>query len=178
MIKSVIWQEIKSWSIMIVITVLIAVLITQFVIVNASIPTGSMQPLIMPRDRVIASRLSYISSSPQRYDVIIFRPPHDSDSLYIKRVIGLPGEMVSIRSGLVYINDSIIPLEDNFVQEHVYGDFGPFYVPSESYFVLGDNRGNSTDSRLWENPFVPSENILGRAIFKYYRGFELLTWRG
>ena len=174
-IKSVIISEILSWTKLIVFTLLLAVVLNQVVIVNASIPTGSMESAIMPNDRIIAFRLSYLFSDPERFDIVIFRYPDNESLLYVKRIIGLPGETVTIRNGQVFIDDSQIPLRDDFINEPARGDYGPFLVPENSYFMLGDNRNNSEDSRAWANPFVNRDGILGRAIFRYHRGFALLN---
>jgi signal peptidase I len=173
-VKSVVVEEALSWAKLIIFTVTFAVLLNQFVIVNASIPTGSMENVIMPNDRIVAFRLSYLFSDPARYDIIIFRYPDDESRLYVKRIIGMPGETVVIRDGRVYIDGSDIPLRDDFIKEHVPGNYGPFVVPENHYFVLGDNRGNSEDSRAWRNPFVNRDRILGRAVFKYHRGVGML----
>ena len=174
-VKSVMMKEALSWGKMIVFVVAMATILHQFVIVNASIPTGSMENLIMPNDRIVAFRFSYMLSDPARYDVIIFRYPRDESQLYVKRIVGLPGETVNIRDGRVYINDSQIPLRYDFIRDNPQGNYGPFFVPEYSYFVLGDNRNNSEDSRSWtNNHFVHRDAILGRAIFKYHRGFALL----
>ena len=172
-IKSVLIEEAQNWGKMVVVVLLAMVLFNQVLMVNATIPTASMENTIMVNDRVMALRLSYIFSDPARFDIIIFRYPGDDSLPFVKRVIGLPGETVTIRNGLVYINDSEFPLRDNFIKEAVPGDHGPFLVPEDSYFVLGDNRGNSSDSRTWADPFVHRNRILGRALFKYYRGFVL-----
>jgi len=113
-------------------------------------------------------------SDPARFDIVVFRYPDDESQLYVKRIIGLPGETIVIRDGLVFINDSQNPLRDDFINGPARGNYGPWTVPPDSFFMLGDNRGSSEDSRAWANPFVHQDGILGRAIFKYYRGFALL----
>ena len=173
-IKTVVIEEALSWAKMIVFTVVFAIILNQFVIVNASIPTGSMERSIMTNDRIVAFRLAYMFADPSRFDIVIFRFPDDESRLYVKRIIGMPGETVTIRDGLVYIDNETTPLRDDFIKEPVLGDYGPWLVPEDSYFVLGDNRGNSEDSRGWNNPFVHRDNILGRAVFKYHRGIGLL----
>lgn len=173
-IKSVVIEEILSWAKMIVVVVLTALFLNQFVIVNAAIPTGSMETVIMPNDRIVAFRLAYLFNDPQRFDIVIFRFPDDESRLYVKRIIGMPGETVTIRDGLVFIDDSDTPLRDDFIGSSAGGNYGPFYVPEDSFFVLGDNRGNSEDSRRWANPFVHQDGILGRAVFRYWRGIGLL----
>jgi len=175
-IKSVFIEEAQNWSRIVIGVVLAMVLFNQLLIVNATIPTASMEDTIMTNDRVMALRQAYLFSDPARFDIIIFRYPGDDSLPFVKRIIGLPGETVTIRDGFVFINDSEFPLRDNFVKGPVSGNHGPFFVPDDSYFVLGDNRGNSSDSRTWTDPFVHRSRILGRAIFKYYRGFALFHY--
>ena len=83
-------------------------------------------------------------------------------------MIGLPGETVTIRDGKVYINDNKEPLDDSFIPEPMEGDFGPYEVPEDHYFVLGDNRNWSKDSRFWNNTYVARDKILGKAVLRYY----------
>lgn len=168
-------SEIISWIKTIAMAVVIAVLINSFVIVNATVPTGSMENTIMPGDRIIALRLTYYVSSPERGDIVVFRYPDDESVLYVKRVIGLPGETIEVKDGEVYINNSDTPLDDSFVKEQPLGDFGPYEVPEDCYFMMGDNRNNSQDSRYWVNKYVEKDKILGKVYFKYYKGFEFLN---
>ena len=137
-------------------------------IVNATIPSGSMENTILPGDRIIGSRLSYLYHEPKRQDVVIFRFPDDESQVFIKRVIGLPGETLRIVDGRVYMNGSEKPLEEIYIKEVPRGDFGSFKVPEDSYFMMGDNRNHSHDSRYWENHYVKKEDILAKAIFRYY----------
>lgn len=160
-----IWEYVK-----LVLGVVIAVtLVTQFLIINAVIPSGSMEKTIMEGDRIIGNRLAYLKSDPQRFDIVIFKYPNDETKTYIKRVIGLPGETVEIRDGKVYINGSEEPLDDSFCPEEPTGDFGPYVVPEDCYFMLGDNRENSSDSRYWyPNTYVKRSQIMGKAVFRYW----------
>lgn len=158
----------------IIIAVIVAFVITHFIIVNAVVPTGSMKNTIMPNDRLIAFRLSYLFSEPQRDDIVVFKAPDDESVLYVKRIIGLPGETINIVDGKVYINDSQTPLPDEYTMEDMLGSFGPYTVPEDSYFMMGDNRNDSQDSRYWENTFLPADNILGKVVFKYYPKIEAL----
>lgn len=161
-------KEILSWVEVILISVLLAWFIGNFVIMNAFIPSGSMEDTLQIKDKVIGFRLSYLFSDPERGDVIMFKFPDDESKDYIKRVIGLPGETVTIKEGKVYIDDSEIPLTEDYLKETPIGDFGPYEVPKDSYFVLGDNRNNSADSRVWKNHFVKKEKILAKAIVRWY----------
>ena len=171
-------KKIKKELISIVKTVIVAIVIafviTNFIIVNAIVPTGSMKNTIMPNDRLIAFRLSYLFSEPQRGDIIVFKAPDDENTLYVKRLIGMPGETVNIVDGKVYINDNTEPLPDEYIMENMLGSFGPYVVPKKSYFMMGDNRNDSQDSRYWENTFLPKKNILGKVVFKYYPKIESL----
>lgn len=161
-------RELFQWVAAIVAAVLIALAIDNFVIVNAQIPSGSMENTIMTGDRVIGNRFAYSFSDPQRFDIIIFRYPDDESQLFIKRIIGLPGETVEIRDGKIYLNGSDEPLEDVQTKETMVGSFGPYTVQENSYFVMGDNRNDSKDSRYWTNTFVTKDEILGKAIFRYW----------
>lgn len=142
--------------------------LTQAVVINARVSSQSMEKTIRPADRLIGSRIAYWCSPPKRYDIIIFYFPDDETQRFIKRVIGLPGETVEIRDGKVYINDSDSPLADDFCPDVPKGNYGPYRVPQDSYFVLGDNREISRDSRYWKNPFVKTEKIIGKALFRYW----------
>ena len=160
--------EILDYLKTIVIVVVVVLLLNQFVLINARIPSESMQNTIMVGDQIFGNRLAYRNSDPERFDIVIFRYPDDPDQLFIKRVIGLPGETVEINDGKVYINGSDTPLDDSFCPETPIGDFGPYEVPEDSYFMLGDNRNWSKDSRFWENTYVHEDAILGKAVLRYW----------
>ena len=172
--KEYIVTELIGWVKAIIVAFIITYVVQNFLIVNAMVPTGSMESTIMTNDRVIAFRLSYLFSDPARFDIVVFRNPNDPDLLYIKRIIGLPGETVSIQDGRVYINGEYLAQDSTFINENFVGNWGPKTVTEDAFFVLGDNRNRSEDSRMWEDPFVPSNYLVGRAAFKYFRGFEIL----
>ena len=174
MLSQKIKLEIFSWVKVIAFAFLFSGLLLRFVIVNASVPTGSMQDTIGERSRVVAFRLSYVFSEPERYDIVVFRFPDDESLLYVKRIIGLPGETVDIINGKVYINGSSEPLNDEFVKGTPFlFNYGPYVVPEGCYFMMGDNRNNSADSRDWRNKFVNRDKILGEVKFCY---FPELKW--
>lgn len=168
-------KEILSWVKVIVSALIFAYIITHYIIVNAMVPSCSMENTIMTGDRLVAFRWSYVFEEPERDDIVVFKYPDDESLNYIKRIIGLPGDKVEIKDGKVYINDSEQPLDDLFIKEEMFGSWGPYEVPQDSYFMLGDNRNDSADSRYWNNHFVKKDKILGKAIFKYYPKIELLT---
>lgn len=182
--KNRIFHEIMSWTFTIAGAVILAFIITTFIIVNAVVPTESMENTINAGDRLVALRLSYLFSDPERFDIVVFKYPDDEDTLFIKRIIGLPGEKVTIKLNdmgetKVYINDSETPLNDDFIREPMKllgkGSANKeltYNVPQDSYFMLGDNRNNSRDSRFWDNSYVREDKILGKALFKYYPSIE------
>lgn len=165
-------------------------LVQAFVIVNARIPSASMENTIMTGERLFGNRLAYLFGEPERYDIIIFKYPDDESQLFIKRIIGLPGETVIITDGEVYVVDcytdttgvpdeslienpmwfnDTIKLDDSFIKEPMNPDEDlVFRVPDDGYFVMGDNRNNSRDSRYWKNTYVTRDEILGEAVLRYW----------
>lgn len=192
--KTSLWKELLSWVEIIVVAVLISLFLTKVVLVNALVPSSSMETLISPGDRLFGNRLTYKFKDPERFDVVIFKYPVDEEENYIKRVIGLPGETVTIENAKVYINDSETPLEENYLPEEwvIENDGFVFEVPQDCYLMLGDNRNVSEDARYWaeeayENGLVDSveagesytyvsrDKILGKAMFTYWPHFQLLS---
>lgn len=167
-------KEIFSWIKIILLALVISFVLNHYIIVSAEVPTGSMENTIMIGDRIIASRLSYHFHEPQRGDIIVFNFPDDESQKYLKRIIGLPGETVKIKDGKVYINDSKTPLKEDYLRETPVGDYGPYTVPKDSYFLMGDNRNDSFDSRFWEHTFATRNEIIGKAEFRYYPRPKLL----
>lgn len=129
----------------IIIAVVIALLLKTFVFANAIVPTGSMTSTINAKDRIIASRLAYIKDDPQRYDIIIFKFPDDEKTAYVKRIIGLPGETVSISNGVAYVTDKngqSYQTDQSFLTyETPKGDFGPYYIPEKGEAITEDEDG-------------------------------------
>ena len=136
---------------------------TEDKVFTGKMPTGSMMDTIMPNATFIFDSRPYEKQLPERFDIIAFKLPDDPSQSQIKRIIGLPGETISIVGGKVYINDEAMPLNEDYLKEIPYEeDLGPYSIPEGSYFLLGDNRNNSADSRFWNNKFVPNEYILGK----------------
>lgn len=168
--KSFIISEIISYIKVVVVAVIITFVFTQFIIVNAEVPSGSMRDTIWEKDRLIGSRLAYLFEKPQRGDVIIFKYPDDEKVNYVKRIIGLPNDTVQIIGGHVFINGS--ELDEPYIKEYIFND-GQEYtyvIPEDCYFMLGDNRNNSKDSRYWNNTFVHKSKIIAKVLFRYYSG--------
>ena len=182
-----IWRELLGYVKLIVIVVAITLVINNVVLINAKIPSPSMEKTLKVKDRHFGFRLAYginlnmfgyeISEKfkdPERFDIVIFKYPDDESRLFIKRVIGLPGEVVEIKDGKVYIDGSPTSLDDSFIPEKMIGSYGPYTVPENSYFMLGDNRNDSKDSRSWKNKFVRFDQLVGKAIVRYYPSFKWL----
>ena len=117
-------REVFSWIACIVVTILLTEFILNFVIINANIPSGSMENTIMTNDKLIALRTSYWFNDPKRGDIIIFKYPDDETEWFIKRVIALPGETVLVKDGKVYINGSKKALSEPYIKEEPVEDFG------------------------------------------------------
>jgi signal peptidase I len=163
-------KEVISWVETIVFAFICAFIITHVFIVNARVPSASMETTIMTGDRLVANRLAYVASDPQRYDIVVFKFPDDPEqkTLYIKRIIGLPGDKVEIKDNEIYINDNPNPIDSSFIKEPMFTPDAVYEVPEDCYFMMGDNRNNSADSRFWNDKFVKKEKILGKAVFRYY----------
>ncbi len=169
--KSVL-REIGEWVGVIAAAVAISLLINSFLIVNATVPSSSMETTIMTDDRIIGNRLSYLVGDPQRGDIIIFKNPDDKSVLYIKRLIGLPGERVEIRDNTVFIDGQA--LDEPYLNVDTFGEFGPYMVPEGAYFMMGDNRNDSADSRYWTNTYLYRDDIVGKAVFRYWPKLSIL----
>ncbi|MFH2127132.1 MAG: signal peptidase I [Pseudomonadota bacterium] len=150
-------------------------------VVQASwVPSGSMEPTLLPGDHMLVNKLCYDLKlpftgvvllplgEPQRGDVVVFANPTGHGPDFVKRIVGLPGETVEMRGKAVYVNGRM--LEHGWgrytPRSHQSDHFGPFKVPANSYFMMGDNRDNSFDSRFWNQGrggFVPRDQIVGRA---------------
>ena len=152
--------------------------IRTFVAEARYIPSESMQPTLEINDRLIVEKISYRFRTPQRGDVVVFRPTEELkkqgyNEAFIKRVIGLPGDTVEVKNDKVYVNGQKLPEKYIFIPEDSSGyrplpsrPYGPTKVPDDQYLVLGDNRNNSLDSRSWG--FVPRENLIGRATVRFW----------
>ncbi len=168
-------KEVLEWVKIIISAAAIAFVLNTFVIANSRVPTGSMENAIMPGDRVVGIRPAYLFSEPERGDVIIFRYPDDESVFYVKRIIGLPGDTVEIKNGLVYINGSETPLDESYIKEPMLPEVSTIYeVPEDSYFMMGDNRNYSLDSRRWKNTYVHKDKIVAKVLFRYYPNIQMI----
>jgi signal peptidase I len=143
----------------------LSLVIITFVVQAFYIPSGSMEPTLMVNDRILVAKFLYRFEPVRRGDVIVFRYPLNPQRDFVKRVIGLPHDRVQLREGVVYVNGHRLDERDYTIKPD-FGNYGPVTVPPGQYFVLGDNRNNSEDSRFFG--FVPRANIIGKAVFIYW----------
>ena len=180
----------RELPVLIVLAFVLAIVLKTFVVQAFYIPSSSMEPTLFPGDRVLVNKALY---SPHRLDVIVFADPQGrpgpdrglvggalhwltqalgveqpEDEDFIKRVIGLPGEEVKIRDHIVYVDD--VALSEPYLTKQArrsMGDYGPVTVPDDSLFVMGDNRGNSNDSRAGLG-FIPVDKVIGGAFVRIW----------
>ncbi len=187
------WQNmLKEYAEALIIALILAIFIRTFVVQAFKIPSGSMLQTLQIGDHLLVNKFKYGIHMPfmDRYifefdgpdfqDIIVFEFPEDPSKDFIKRVVGKPGDVIEIREKQFYLNgepvmEEYIEHSDDRVVERR-DDFGPFTVPEGSYFVLGDNRDESYDSRFWG--VVEREKILGKAwrIYWSWEGFSSIRW--
>jgi signal peptidase I len=169
----IILREVLSW-----VWVILAFLFITGTIVQARvIPSGSMEKTLLVGDHLLMSRFGYDAEvpmtslherlwrSPHRQQIVVFRAPLPGTPDYIKRLIGLPGDNLEIREGVVYINGKKLDEPYRAAPPNPTDNYGPVTVPKNEYFMMGDNRDDSYDSRYWG--FVPNENIIGTPVLVY-----------
>jgi signal peptidase I len=159
-------KEIRVWTRDLLIAIGLALVIIVFLYQPVKVEGTSMAPLLSDQERIFINKFVYRFEPIERGDVVVFWYPLDGTKSFIKRVVGLPGETVEIRQGRVYVNAKLVPEPYVPPQYEDLSDFGPVRVPKDNYFVMGDHRISSNDSRVF-GP-VPSRFIYGRAVFAYW----------
>jgi len=155
-----------EWGPIVVGSLIMTVLLRTYAMASFFIPSSSMEDTIMVGDLVMSWNAGYqlLGEEPQRGDIIVFDQPNPTHEMWIKRVIGMPGDVVESYGGQVLINGGV--LDEPYIRERSYLDFGPILVPPDKYFVMGDNRNDSYDSRYWG--CLPRKNIVGRAAYIFW----------
>ncbi len=191
--KSVVREYAES----LIIAVVLALFVRTFVFQAFKIPTGSMEPSLLVGDHLIVNKMIYSPSATgleravlptrdvRRGDIVVFKYPEEPERDFIKRVIGMPGDRLELRSKVLYINDEA--LEETWAHYaapasgETFGAsldlreaYGPVTVPEGQYFMMGDNRDNSEDSRYWG--FLPASYVKGKALFIYFSFDNGLRW--
>ncbi|MEA5576810.1 signal peptidase I [Anabaena sp. UHCC 0451] len=162
------WQENFT---LIAIALTLALLIRTFIAEPRLIPSESMYPTLQTGDRLVVEKVSYRFHPPTIGDIVVFQSPpelqrrgYDKNQAFIKRVIGMPGEVISVANGKVFLNGQPIP--EDYIAEPPNQPFPPVKIPEDQFFVMGDNRNDSNDSRYWG--FLPRQNLIGRATFRFW----------
>ena len=158
--------EMRYWLRDLILSLLLAFIVIFFLYQPVQVEGNSMVPHLFNHERILVNKLSYRLSAIQRGDIVVFHFPLDPSKTYIKRVIGLPGEWVSVANGRVLINGA--PLNESYLPDDYHDDksYMPVLVPAGQYYVLGDHRGVSNDSRVWGT--VDAHLIYGKAVFAYW----------
>lgn len=168
--------EVRPWWREFVETILwalvLALILRTFIVQAFWIQSGSMLPTLEPGDRVLVAKFLYTFREPKRGDIFVFKFPLDPKRDFVKRIIGLPGDTLHIKDGVVYINNN--PLHEGYVKQaddytllpNLIFPNVPVHIPAKMYFAMGDNRSHSQDSRYWG--FVPQKNIRGPVLFRYW----------
>ena len=159
-----VWYVLRDLAGTILPAVVIALLIHLFLVQATRVFGQSMEPNIHENQRLVVEKLSYRIHGPQRGDVIVLHDPTDPDELLIKRIVGLPGERITVADGRVDVDDALLP--EPYLNQATEGATCSWVVPPLHVFVMGDNRGASRDSRSF-GP-VPLDMLLGQAVFRYW----------
>lgn len=197
------WKaELISWIQIIAAAAVIAFVLNTFIIANSEVPSGSMENTIMTGSRVIGSRLNYHFTDPKRGDIVIFvygwKCPVCLNSIegekqeicpycesevgrrgktvyYVKRVIGIPGDIIDIIDDQIYLNGSDTPLEEPYLAEEMnQNETFHFEVPENSYFMMGDNRNYSLDARYWKNHYITKDKIIAKVLVEYFPKIKVI----
>lgn len=160
--KSVFQEYVEA----IVIAVALALFIMTFIARSFVVEGHSMVPTLQDGERLLVDELTYRFRAPQRGEIVVLRFPANPRVRFIKRIIGIPGDNIFVHAGRVILNGK--PLDENYIAEPILGEFGPYVVPPGSYFVMGDNRNRSEDSRYPQVGYVPKRLLIGRAIIRYW----------
>jgi signal peptidase I len=173
-----------DYGIVAVVAIALALLVQAFLIKPYRIPSESMASTLRPGDRVLVNRVVYHLREPHRGDVMVFRYPEDLNVIFIKRIVGVPGDTLQVREGLLWVNGR--PADEPYVHRTAgrrdptaasapvagstmrepWSLAQPYKVPADSYFVMGDNRTDSDDSRFWGT--VPRADVIGEGFIVYW----------
>ncbi len=160
-------EEIKELLESVIIAGVLAFFIITFIVQSFVVQGHSMDNTLHDGERLFVNKFIYRFHPPQRGDIVVLKPKGAPDYKYIKRVIGLPGDKVEIIDGNLFINDQKI--REDYILERMYGTYGPYYIPKDHLFVMGDNRNHSSDSRMTSLVgYVSYDSISGKAFWVYW----------
>ena len=159
-------EEAKDWIISIVVAVVLAFLIRQFIVELYIVDGPSMRPTLQSQERLVVNKFIYSMRSPEKGEILVFKYPRDQSRDFIKRVIATEGDTIEIKDGRVYVNDQM--LSEDYILEKTRSEYPKATVPQGTVFVMGDNRNNSEDSRFADVGFVPYSLIKGKAVLVFW----------
>ena len=159
-------EEIKDWIVSIVIAVVLAMIIRNFLVEPYLVDGPSMMPTLQNQQRLVVNRLIYRLREPEKGEILIFQYPKDPSRDFIKRVIAVPGDTIEIKDGNVFVNDEL--QTEDYILSKCRGDYPRVKIPEGHILVMGDNRNNSEDSRFPDVGFVPFELIKGKAMVVFW----------
>jgi signal peptidase I len=170
--KEFLKKELKEWAQSIVIALILTLVIRTYVVQAFKIPSGSMRPTLMEGDKLFVNKFIYHFKPMERGDILVFKYPGEPKKDFIKRLVAFEGETVEIRGGKILVDGKVLDDPESFGR-FTYYNHDPFggpnekiRVPENSFYVLGDNSANSTDSRFWG--FVPEKNVIGKAFVRWW----------
>ena len=166
-------EEIKDWVISIVIAVVLAMIIRNFIVEPYLVDGPSMRPTLENQQRLIVNRFIYHLRAPEKGEILIFKYPKDQSRDFIKRVNAVPGDTIEIKDGNVFVNDEL--QTENYILSKCRGDYPKVTIPPGHIFVMGDNRNNSEDSRFPDVGFVPFDLIKGKAMVVFWPLADMKT---
>lgn len=158
--KKTVKQEIIEWIVTLAVALLVAVVVRTFIFEPVRVDGNSMYPTLHHGEIMIVSKMAYLLGEPERFDVVICHYPNRGNTNFVKRVVGLPGDTVQVKDGYLIVNGVIYA--EKFLHERPVENFGPFTVPEGQYFVMGDNRNNSNDSRRSGVGPLDQDDIVGK----------------
>ena len=159
-------EEVKDWIISIVVAVVLAFLIRQFIVELYIVDGPSMRPTLQSQERLVVNKFIYSLRAPEKGEILVFKYPRDQSRDFIKRVIATPGDTIEIKDGRVYVNDQM--QSEDYILEKTRSEYPKSTVPEGTVFVMGDNRNNSEDSRFADVGFVPYSLIKGKAMLVFW----------
>ena len=163
------WQQHGETIRIFVVALAIAFFLRAFIVEPRFIPSGSMEPTLQVGDRILVDKISQQWQEPQRGDILIFYPPKspaidDTTKAYIKRLIGIEGDLIAVQDGKVYRNGEA--LNETYIAEVPNYRMREITVPQGYYWMMGDNRNYSNDSHIWG--FLPKQNVIGKAAIRFF----------
>lgn len=173
MSKTNLGEEIKDWVVSIIIAIVLAFFIRYFIVELYMVEGPSMRPTLINGERLVVNKFIYRFKQPEKGDIVVFRYPRDPSRDFIKRVIGVAGDVIEVKDGKVFLNGQL--LNESYILERTRGSYPAATIPDGHIFVMGDNRNNSEDSRFRDVGFVSLEMLKGKAVMVFWPFDQMKT---